>query len=206
MRCSLGHSLREHGDADEELTCDGCGGAVPMHAVRYSCDVCDYDLCESCSLTATPTAPQQASRWPLISFEAHGTSVAGGPVADAPVQTAFERPHAKAMVLASTVGMRLVAWYSDRYGQVVPSVGTVAYVDSPGFFVVFDGEPEQTGLWLDARDGTPTGHCESACRPQLSRAPASACACRLVHRLGVVGWRRRGGDAPALAKHGAPMA
>lgn len=64
-KCAAGHALRHHlGRRDGELTCDGpddvdcCGGDGVLRPgmKRWSCEQCDFDICEPCAGEAGPTA------------------------------------------------------------------------------------------------------------------------------------------------------
>ena len=48
----------------ETLTCDVCGDSILAAAVRFSCDVCDFDACGLCgSRREKEGGGEHATRW-----------------------------------------------------------------------------------------------------------------------------------------------
>ena len=54
----------------------------------------------------------------------------------------------------AVLGRRITVWYSDDGGTVTPAHGLVTYLcdEQARLFVVFDGDEELDGLWVDGRD------------------------------------------------------
>jgi hypothetical protein len=60
----------------------------------------------------------------------------------------------KGVTPQAVLGRRITVWYSDDAGTVTPAHGLVTYLcdEQARLFVVFDGDEELDGLWVDGRD------------------------------------------------------
>jgi hypothetical protein len=196
-KCAAGHTLIRWRNRTKTLRCDGaCGKRLGEGSYRWSCKLCDFDVCEECCVCPSVLLNAPGSATPQLSSCRSGTA-AVSERAPAPFIRPPSRPCATPTIAGAPVGTPLVEDTGAATGQGASLLCALTGLAS----VKRDLDDAFPGSADSAPSDSPLAAAPRA--PLTDGKPAAARAAHV--EAGTIGLRLAGVSAK-MARHQRPRA